>query len=136
MNIEDLAISVVNSLNTQAWPYGFSATREYRPIFDLGDLESIRVVVVPRSIERTRLTRSLVVQEQAIQIGVLKRVENDSQIGQLVQFCDQITEYFAGATISSNQCVRVIYDPVYDPESLEKNRQFSGIITLFFKVFG
>ncbi|MBI5864862.1 MAG: hypothetical protein HZB38_10205 [Planctomycetes bacterium] len=53
----DIADAVVASLNAGTFSQTFEAERKYQPVFELPDMQTLHVSVVPRSVSITTATR-------------------------------------------------------------------------------
>ncbi len=135
-DILKLADAVVAELNGQSFQLPFTAARGYLPTFELPDLATLQVTVVPREDAGTLDTRSSSVHEYAIDIGVQMKPPSvdKAHLDPLVYLTQQIADHFlfgarpGGATLISPQ-VRILYLQ----EHLHKYRQFTSVVTLTFR---
>ena len=70
----DIADAVVHELNNAGLTPAFTAERKMLPKYTLEEMADLRVVVVPRSIDITKLNRSSARFEIEIDIGVQQRL--------------------------------------------------------------
>ena len=74
-----LADAIVAELNAHAFSQSFTAERGYLPTFDLPDMGTLRVTVVPKEDEGGLDTRSSSAHEYAIDIGIQKEARENRQ---------------------------------------------------------
>ncbi|MGD9128783.1 MAG: hypothetical protein PVH19_15510 [Planctomycetia bacterium] len=135
--ITDLAQSVVNELNTGEFSLEFTAVSTLLPSYELKELKTLKVTVVPRSQVFQRANRAQTAREVEIDIGIQKKFSGDSEAGPLLDLVDEIANHFDGkrpTTMPSAICSKVVNEPIYAPEHIEQYRQFTSVLTLTFKV--
>ena len=141
----DIAHAVVTELNTAPVPpetgfsQAFTATRAYRPVFDLAELKTLRVTVVPKGIEILNLSRHANQNDVSVDVAVQKKVNPDdlAELDSLMALTEQIGDFFRlrrltalpGALWTKTENV-----PVYSPEHLEQKQVFTSVLTLTFRV--
>ena len=125
-NIVDLAAAVADSLAD------YNAEVLYFPTFDLRDLETMRVIVVPVNPEYKTVSRSAHEELLKVQIGFLKRGCED-EISDLLQTVESLGLSFLDKKLSNATCVCVAYNPIYSPDHLRERGQFTSVIELTFK---
>ena len=125
-NIVDLAAAVADSLAD------YNAEVLYFPTFDLRDLETMRVIVVPVNPEYKTVSRSAHEELLKVQIGFLKRGCEDDLSG-LLQTVEALGLSFLNKKLQNATCVCVAYNPIYSPEHLRERGQFTSVIELTFK---
>jgi len=133
MGVLSIADAVVTALNARSWKMGFTATRALRPIYELSDLSAVQIAVVPKAVERERLSRAAVQKNTTIDIGVLKRTASAAEYDTLIELCEEIADYFPGVSLDGHFCQKTIYDPIYHPEHVEELNQFTGLVSLEIK---
>ena len=125
-NIVDLAAAVADTLAD------YNAEVLYFPTFDLRDLETRRVIVVPVNPEYKTVSRSAHEELLKVQIGFLKRGCEDDLSG-LLQTVEALGLSFLNKKLLNATCVCVAYNPIYSPEHLRERGQFTSVIELTFK---
>lgn len=125
-NIVDLAAAVADTLAD------YNAEVLYFPTFDLRDLETMRVIVVPVNPEYKTVSRSAHEELLKVQIGFLKRGYEDD-LSDLLQTVEALGLSFLNKKLLNATCVCVAYNPIYSPEHLRERGQFTSVIELTFK---
>lgn len=142
--ILEIADKVVAALNAESWDLQFTAVREYTPALKLTDVDVLHVIVVPATIGRAASSRTEDELDYEVQIGILQRFQHepgDTDIrDDLVDLAEAIGNHFArlNLTLDSGpilRCIAVANDPIYSPEHMRENRQFTSIITLTFRTW-
>lgn len=139
--LTDIADAVASELNAhpETFSQPFTAQRLNLPEFDLSEMDSLHVTVVPKAVKETRISRSAVQEDFLIDVGVMKRFENQVDQDAMLALVEQFKKFFRGRRLSqypSAAYVGAENDPPYDPTHLSKLRQFTGVITLTFRTAG
>lgn len=121
----------------------FTATRGYAPIFDLKDMGTLHVTVVPKTIASELVTRGKQSEESyEIFIAVQKRITlaTNSTIDALARLTEEIKEYFEGQAIIAlselnTRCTAATIDLVADWDYLMTKSQFLSLVNLTIFVF-
>lgn len=119
-----------------------SAERTWLPLYELAEMDSIRVTVVPRRHEGVVASRLQIDNEIAIDIGVQKRlvkegVTND-EIDALVTYAESVRDKIAfvdftiGATHAS--FFSASSETLVALDHLEEMRQFTHVLTVTYRV--
>ena len=133
----DIADAVAAELNNAELSQEFTAKVNLKPEFELKDLKNLKVTVVHKSLKFSGATRQESAKEVQIDIGVQKKTADPDQLAELLQLVEEIAGVFDRKRLAGYQkavCVGIENDPIYDPEHLRQYRQFTGVITLKFRV--
>ena len=126
---------MVSELNSNSWGKVFEADRTYNPQFYLEKMDEdglqVRVAIIEK--EPKRLTRTIILSKDQIQIAVVERTETIQENDDLVNLCENIRVFFNGKMLLSCPCWKAEYNPLYVPEQLRQEKQFFGLISLHFK---
>lgn len=138
-----LADAIVAELNDATFGQAFTATRAYRPFYELSDMETLRVTVVSATFDASTLTRAGDREECGVDIAVQKKVNVDDTdaVDPLMNLLEEIGLHFRRKTMATTRpatCVRRETikgaEAGYAPEHIETLRQFTGIMRLTFAV--
>lgn len=137
--ITSIADAVVASINAASLSQPVNAERHYQPIFELSELKTLKVSVVPRGLALASAGRALEMSEHLIDVGVQQKLEavDAAHIDPLIDLVDEIAELFRGKRLDGYpeaMWTKSTIDPLYAPEHLEQYRQFTSVLTLTFKV--
>jgi hypothetical protein len=140
----DIADAVVAELNGprppgQEFSPAFTAVRAYRPQFELPDLKTLRVTVVPKAIEITGMARTVNQHDVSIDVAVQKKVAaaDDAELDALMVLVERIADLFRLRRLSMFPTAlwqRTLNVPIYSPEHLEQKQVFTSVLTLSFRV--
>ena len=133
----DIANAVTAGLNRADLQPHFTAEMSLLPEFELKELKTLRVTVVPRSLKTAVQNRESSGREVTIDIGVQQKTADEDRLAELLQLSENIIDVFDRKRLADYQqaiCVKAENDPVYDPGHLREFRQFTSVITLTFKV--
>ncbi len=138
-----IADALVAALNVATFVQSFEATRSYQPTFELPDMKTLRVSVVPKGKVSSpegsnREARAHLYQ---IDIGIQKKLSEDTATEQaqfdammaLVQEIDAHLEEKRLPGADDAKWMETINEPVFIPEHLEQYRQFSSVLTLTYR---
>lgn len=137
--IADAVVTELNGAPAGAFNQAFTAARHYRPQFDLAELKTVRVSVVPKGIGITGLMRNANQHDVAIDVAVQKKVNpaDAAELDGLMLLTEQIADFFRLRRLSAlPEALWTKTDnvPVYSPEHLETKQVFTSVLTLTFRV--
>ncbi len=132
-----LADAVTEHLNGEDYLDSFFAKRVYTPEYD-ADETGVQIRVVPRDMtgelnqrgERMR-------REYPVQIGIMKKYQNQSECDSLMETAERIMEDVKGLTIENDDVPRarvaaVEWSPNYAPELMRERRLFVSVVEITF----
>ena len=133
--IVDIAETVKDELNGGAFSQQFTAERQYQPVFELAEMNALRVTVVPKSVTIHPVSRGLVRHDYQIDIAVQKKFEagDTVELDPLMALVEEIGDFFHRRRLvglPSAACVKIENTPVYATEHMEQLRQFTSVVTL------
>ena len=137
--ITNIADAVMAELNGHTFSQALTAVRYYRPVFDLGEMQTLHVSVVPKGVTIERADRSRNQYDFAIDVAVQKKFEagDAAELDPLMTLVEEIGDFFRLRRLAAYPdavWVRTDNVPVYAPEHLEEFRQFTSVLTLTFRV--
>jgi len=137
--VVQVADAVVASLNAGSFAPPFTAQRRYRPAFDLAELDTLRVSVVPKSVEITNATRSASYFDCTVDIGVQQKVDADdaNAIDSLMDLVQQLADHLRLQRLSGLPeavWLRIANEPVFAPEHLDQQRVFTSVISVTYRL--
>lgn len=135
--ILDIADAVTASLNAGPFNPALSAERRYQPAFELADLAALKVSVVPKSVTISNATRTDGYFDCAIDIGVQKKIADDSELDGLVDLVEQIADHLRQKRLDDAPdaaFVSIANEPVFAPEHMDQQRVFTSILTVTYRV--
>jgi hypothetical protein len=143
--VTDIADAVVSELNAAQTPpapgFGqtFTAVRAYRPQFDLADLKTLQVTVVPKAIEIINITRQANQNDVAVDVAVQKKVDpaDTAEMDGLMALVEKLGDFFRLRRLTALPTAlwtKTENVPIYAPEHLETKQVFTSVLTLTFRV--
>lgn len=137
--VVQIADAVVAELNAGTFAEPFTAQRLFSPVFDLQDMQTLHVSVVPRSVTSQPASRSSGFYDYAIDIGVQKKLnsEDPAEVEDRLSLVEAIGEYLRNRKLTSMpeaSWVKTENAPVYVPEHLDQLRQFTSVLTVTYRV--
>jgi hypothetical protein len=137
--ILDVANAVVASLNAASFSQELTAERRYRPTFELADLDTLRVSVVPKSLRIGSATRAANYFDCAIDVGVQKKVNVDepAEVDALMNLVEEITDHLRMSRLEAlpeAAWLSIENEPVFAPEHLDQERVFTSVLTVRYRV--
>ena len=136
--ITNIAEAVKDELNAGEFSLEFEAERMYQPFFELPEMKTLHVTVVPHGVEMQASGRSLVQHDYGIDVAVQKKFDTDDpvELDPLMTLVEQIIDFFRLRRLDglNAACVRATNEPVYSQEHMEQFRQFTSVATLTFRV--
>lgn len=133
--IVQVADAVVALLNGGSFSMMLAAKRMYLPRFELAEMASLHVTVVPVSGDVERISRSKKVYSYVIDIAVQKRAVEQDDLDSLAALTEELADYILdnSLTYSNLHCIGISVDPIYAPEHLEELGQFTSVISATYR---
>ena len=137
--IIDIAEAVKDELNGGSFSQEFTAERHYQPIFELPEMKTLHVTVVPKGVTIHPATRGLIQHDYQIDVAIQKKFsEGDNvDLDPLMGLVEEIGDFFRRRRLGglpNAACVKIENVPIYAAEHMEQFRQFTSILTLTFRV--
>lgn len=142
----ELADAVVAELNATTWSWSFTAKRTYRPRFDLKELASLRVSVVPVTSSTEATGRAVTEVAPAVDVAVQQKVagpDDMATIDGLMGLLQEVQDHFLGGglTLASGPqaaCIGCTQVPGaeagYSVKLLDEHHAFTGIVRFNWKL--
>ncbi|MBX3399542.1 MAG: hypothetical protein KF873_12435 [Gemmataceae bacterium] len=134
-----IADAVVDELNGSVFSQPLEAVRHYLPQFELSEMTSLRVSVVPRSVASKGLDRNRDSFDYRIDVAVQQKLDpTPGNLDALMVLVEEIADHFRSEPLAGYpqaRCTEVENVPVYAPEHLDEFRQFTSVLTLTFRVW-
>ena len=136
-DIADAVTAELNGLDPQT-PLG--AVRSTKaPEFELADMKTLRVTVVPRGWDIQTATRAAAQCDYQIDVGVQQKCEtcDNAELDALLALVERIADHFRGQRLTAMPnavWVKTENTPLYSPEHMKDLRQFTSVLTLTFRV--
>ena len=132
--INQITDAVLQEFLNNSWSLSFTPEKSFRPVYDLGELETLQVSIVFREYSKTIITRGDNDNIVSVDVGVMRKIQSDLDNENLIALCQEIMDFFLFKRINSPDgiCIQTVLQHV--PEHISEYRQFSGIIRLNFRV--
>lgn len=135
--VVEIADTVVSELNAASFSQSFTAVRNYLPLYELKDLKSLRVTVVPKTSALETKSRNAAQQDVEIDVAVQQKPPdtNNGTIDPLMTLVEEIADHFRFKRLSPPDCIwiKTENEPVYAQEHLDRFRVFTSLLTLTFR---
>ena len=136
-----IAESVKEELNSGTFSQTFTAARHYQPVFELKDMKTLHVTVVPKDIEMQLATRNSSQHDCRIDVAIQKKLESAVlyEIDELMGLVEEIISFLSRRKLTSVPnalWIKTVNEPIYASEHLEQFRQFTSILTLTYRLVG
>lgn len=135
----DIADAMVAELAANTFSEPLVVTRRVLPEYEIADLKSLTVTVVPKAVGINNVTRQSSSFEVAIDVGIQQKIGKDTD-AEVVRLSGVITELVSFlnrrklADVPAAVFVSIANEPVYAPEHLSEKRLFTSILTLTYRV--
>lgn len=133
-----VADAVTAELNGHTFSLPFTAVRLYQPAYELQEMKTLHVTVVPRGILIAPLDRARCEHDMQIDIAVQKKYTSDAneEIDPLMDLVQEIADFFQQRRLTAYpeaMWIKTENVPIYAPEHMQNLRQFTSLLTLSFK---
>ena len=137
--ITDIADAVAAELTAGSFSQPVAAERRNLPQFELADMKSLKVTVVPKGVVILPGGRTHGHYDYTIDVAVQKKVDQEegTEVDELLGLVDEIADHlrfkrltgFPGAV-----WLKTEHPAIYSQEHLHEMRQFTSLLTLTFRV--
>lgn len=136
----EVADAVAVHLNAGTFSVPVQARRAWLPVYDLGEMDALRVTVVPRERILSLQARGIIQAEHRIEVAVQQRVDPDDlgAVDRLVNLCAAIVGWCSAAVLAalpSATWTRTEHTLLAAPDHLQEYRQFTGLLTLTYRTW-
>lgn len=133
--IVDIADAVKDALSAAELSRPVTAERLFRPRFELSEMHSLHVSVVPRGVEIAAAGRGLDQRDVQIDVAVQKKLGDDAEVPALLGLVEEIADLVRHTRrFGPAVWVRTENEPLYSVEHLGELRQFTSVLTLTCRV--
>jgi hypothetical protein len=139
-----IADAVTAALNAATLSQSFTAVRHYLPEFDLKEMETLHVSVVPAELDEETADRTRDRAEYKIHVAVQKRVAKQdppgidtAAIDALMQLVEEIDDLFRHKRLAGYEqahWAKTENKPIYDQKHLKEHGQFTSLLVFTFRV--
>ena len=135
----NIAEAVKEELNNGEFSQTFTAERHYQPVFELKDMKTLHVTVVPKDVELQLATRNTSQHDCRVDVAIQKKLETTdlAEIDELMGLVEEIITFLSRrklASVPGALWIRTVNEPIYAAEHLEQFRQFTSIVTLTYRM--
>lgn len=134
-----IADAVVARLNNAPFVPPLAAERHYQPRYDLEQMTTRRVSVVPRGLSNTTLDRNRDAFDYEIDVAIQQKTDmSAASLDALMNLVEEIVDMFRSSSLAGApeaRCVEVKNVPIYALEHLDELHQFTSLVTLTFRVW-
>lgn len=137
--ITDLADALVAELNAVTFSRPFTAARYYLPRFELADLQTLHVSVVPKGVVLATGDRTRNQGDYSLDVAVQQKFASDTNadLDPLTNLVEEIVDHFRGRRLDSYPdaaWLKTEQTVLYAPEHLTEFRQFTSLLTFTYRV--
>ena len=133
-----IADAVAQALNGHSFSQPFTARRCYVPTFDLKEMKSLHVTVVPRGVEMTTANRSMIQNAVQVDVAIQQKLpapaspaSDQAFIDSLMGLVEEVADFIrTTGRFGDAAWVKMENTPIYSAEHLEQLRQFTSVLTL------
>lgn len=135
-----IADGVAASLNAATFALPFTAVRSYQPEYSPAELATLRVSVVPETVDGERKTRATFEEDHKVSVLVQQRPDGlaDADLDALTALVEAIGDHLKTAPLAGLpgvQCVAVSNAPVFAPERLAEFREFCSLLVVTYRTW-
>ena len=134
-----IADAVVAELRTGQFAPAFVPMRKLLPVRELSELDELRVTVIPRAMESVPLARTTEKRTYTIDIGVQRKVDVDDLevLDGLMHLVEEIGDHLRFHRLDAfpnAAWLSLENTPIFAPDHLEKERVFTSVLTVTYRV--
>jgi len=137
--ITDVADAIVAELNAATFSQPVTAARHYLAQFDLKEMQTLHVTVVPKAVVLASSDRSRGQGDYSVDVAVQKKFETDAnvELDPLTNLAEKIADHFRAKRLASYPnaaWIKTEQSVLYAPEHIEELRQFTSVLTFTYRV--
>lgn len=137
--VADVADAVVVEINSHVFSQPFNAERHYLPVFELPEMKTLHVTVVPKGMTVTQIARNQAAYDVQIDVAVQKKFDTGdaAELDPLMVLAEEIADFFRFKTLSGPlgaAWIKTEHTALYAPEHMDQLRQFTSVLTISFRV--
>ncbi len=111
-----------------------SVERAYVPLLKLESLTTgYQVEVIARTSERSRKTRTLILLDHTIDVGIVRRVATDADVDVTAKFAEDVAAVIEDTPIADFPLVTCSTVPMYDPKELLMQKVYVVVIRAVYR---
>jgi len=132
----DIAEAVKDEINDHTFSVAITAARAFVPKFDLKDMSTLHVTVVPKALDVTTATRTSATNDVAVDVAVQKIVDPDDIVAGdvLMSIVQEIADFFVRRKLTDPVASWIRTEQVlYSPEDMNEKRLFTNVLTFTFR---
>lgn len=134
----NMADAIVTDLKTGTFSEPLTVVRRVLPEYELAELKTLTVTVVPKSVVIANVTRQATSFEVAIDIGIQRKIgkDTDAEALRLSGIVSEIVTFLNRRSWPAlkAQFKTITNEPVYAPEMLSEKRLFLSVLTVTYTV--
>lgn len=134
-----VAEAVRYEINLGNYSQSVTAVRYYQPRFELAEMDTLHVSVVPRSITEKPLSRALTSYDCTIDVGIQQRSGMDqTTLDELTKLVAEIAQRLRSnplAALPDARLMELHLDPVFAADHLDELRQFTSVLSVTYRVW-
>jgi hypothetical protein len=137
--ITDLADAVVAELNAATFSQPVTAVRHYLPQFDLKEMQTLHVTVVPKGVVLGFGDRARGQGDYSVDVAVQQKITtgDNAELDGLTSLVEEIANHLRGrrlGTYADAAWIKTEQTVLYAPEHLAELRQFTSVLTVTYRV--
>jgi hypothetical protein len=137
--ITDLADAVVAELNGGTFSQPIVAQRHYLPRFDLSEMQTLHVTVVPKGVVLGVGDRSRSQGDYSVDVAVQQKITtgDNAELDALTNLVEEIANHLHGRRLASYPdaaWLKTEQTVLYAQEHLAELRQFTSVLTITYRV--
>lgn len=135
----DIADAVADELNAGTFGQTFVPERLYRPDFELAEMKTLHVTVVPKGLVTSALSRGQNLYDVSVDVAIQKKLaaEDQAEIDPLMALVEELADFFRLRRLTaapSAVWLKTENLPVYAMDHLEQKKLFTSVLTFTFRV--
>lgn len=136
----DIAAALVADLNATPFSRPFTAERAYLPLYDLGEMATLRVTVVAAGRTVKPASRAHLEVEHRIELAVQQKLTGDglADCDPLLALVEELADHLSGHRLGAAPAaiwVKTEHAPLIAAEHLSDLRQFTSLLTVTYRTW-
>lgn len=134
--IADLADALTTNLNAQSFEIAFVAARSWQPVYDLDELATLRVSVIPRTRTSRRSARNQDENDHTLNV-VFQKHATEADVDALAELVEEVADHLTRLHLAIDghvhPSISVAIDPVCALDDLDEQQTFTSVLAVAFR---
>ena len=134
--VTQIAKAVAAELNRNEFTQEFEAVYTVKPSYEPAELDTLHVIVVPKTLEIEHISRLSTKYTVSVDVGIMQRIGKmtpEEAVETLGDLVDEIADFLSETQLNDFKAATfagIANEPIYVPEHLTQMRTFTSVLNV------